>query len=179
MSDQEDVARRAYLGVTRGTLVKSDESKKLAEVTIRDRFGEVRSNVEHWTPFGFTYVPLPPKDGKEAEALIVYLGGSPDHPIVIGTADRRHRPKNLQPGESALHDDQGQIAKLGRDGYEITAKKFKITCGSASIEIADGKITLTGEIHLGGTGGKLVHRKDDVDSGGDTAVGSSSKVYAV
>lgn len=60
------------------------------------------------------------------------------------------------------------------------------TVGSSSILMKDGetrikadKIVLEGEVHLGGDGGQLVHRKGDVDSDGDEAVGSASKVYAV
>ncbi len=41
------------------------------------------------------------------------------------------------------------------------------------------KIVLDGEVHLGGEGGKLLHRKGDLDSDGDMAVGSASRVYAV
>ena len=47
------------------------------------------------------------------------------------------------------------------------------------VRLKAAKIVLEGEVHLGGDGGQLVHRKGDVDSDGDAAVGSASKVYAV
>ncbi len=47
------------------------------------------------------------------------------------------------------------------------------------VRILAGKIILDGEVHLGGEGGQLLHRKGDVDSGGDTAVGSATRVFAV
>src|SRR5690606_667712 len=60
------------------------------------------------------------------------------------------------------------------------------TCGSGRIELGPGGIRLVGdeivavgEVHLGGEGGELLHRKGDLDSDGDTAVGSASRVYAV
>lgn len=53
------------------------------------------------------------------------------------------------------------------------------TGGEGKIVIEGDKVTLYGEIHLGGEGGQKVHRKGDTDSDGDTAVGSASKVYAV
>lgn len=47
------------------------------------------------------------------------------------------------------------------------------------VRILAGKIVLDGEVHLGGEGGQQLHRKGDLDSGGDLAVGSASRVYAV
>lgn len=130
-SDADDAARRAYLGVSRGTLVQAGDQTKLQEVSVRARFGRMLTNVEHWHPYGFTSVPLPPTDQQQnqAEVLLTYLGGSPDHPVVISVADRRHRPKNLKPGESSHHDDQGQHTHLTRDGINSTGKKVTITGG--------------------------------------------------
>lgn len=47
------------------------------------------------------------------------------------------------------------------------------------IRLVAGKIILDAEVHLGGEGGALLHRKGDVDNDGDIAVGSASRVYAV
>ncbi|MBP2494719.1 phage gp45-like [Methylobacterium sp. PvP062] len=130
-SDADDAARRAYLGVGRGTLVEVDDSTKMQEVTVRARFGRMLTNVEHWHPYGFTSVPLKPDDQeqRQAEVLITYLGGSLDHPVVVGIGDRRHRPKNLKAGESSHHDDQRQHTHLTRDGVNQTGKKVTITGG--------------------------------------------------
>ena len=130
-SDADDAARRAYLGVSRGTLVQASDQTKMQEVTVRARFGRMLTNVEHWHPYGFTSVPLVPTDQEQnqAEALVTYLGGSPDHPVVISVADRRHRPKNLKPGESSHHDDQKQHVHLTREGVNATGKKMTITAG--------------------------------------------------
>ncbi|CAK7255583.1 MULTISPECIES: phage baseplate assembly protein V [unclassified Shinella] len=49
----------------------------------------------------------------------------------------------------------------------------------SGITLKASKIVLDGEVHLGGEGGQLLHRKGDADSDGDTAVGSASRVYAV
>lgn len=54
-----------------------------------------------------------------------------------------------------------------------------IQAGGDSVRITAGTIVLDGEVHLGGEGGQLLHRKGDLDSDGDTAVGSASRVYAV
>jgi len=64
--------------------------------------------------------------------------------------------------------------------------EHKMTIGGASILVTGDKITIscaeivmTGNVHLGGEGGKLVHRKGDKDSASDIAVESATKVYAV
>ncbi|WP_267426355.1 phage baseplate assembly protein [Methylobacterium sp. GC_Met_2] len=127
----DDAARRSYLGIARGTLVSVDDSTKLQEHTVRAWFGDQFTNVEHWHPYGFSSVPLKPTDQQQgqAEVLVAAVGGNPDHPVVIATADRRYRPKNLKPGESSHHDDQGQHTHLTRDGINSTGKKVTITAG--------------------------------------------------
>ncbi len=130
-SDADDAARPTNLGNRRGTQVAVHHTTKMQEVTVRARFGRMLTNVEHWHPYGFTSVPLKPDDQeqRQAEVLISYLGGSLDHPVVIGIGDRRHRPKNLKPGESSHHDDQKQHVHLTREGVNATGKKMTITAG--------------------------------------------------
>lgn len=135
--EQEDEGRRAYLGVSRATVVKADDKPKMQELTVRARFGEQWTNLEHWHPYGITSVPLPPDDKGEAEVLVAYLGGSPDHPIVIGVADRRHRPKDLKPGDIAHHDHRGQITVLTKDGI-TTRTPMTITHNTVD---GDGNVT--------------------------------------
>lgn len=50
---------------------------------------------------------------------------------------------------------------------------------SGTVRITAATIVLEGEVHLGGEGGQLVHRKGDLDSDGDAADGSATKVFAV
>lgn len=168
--DLHDAARRAYLGITRGTIVSSDDKKKLQEVTIRDRFGEKKTNVEHWHPFGFTAIPRPPKDNQEAEALVVYLGGSPDHPVVIGTADRRYRPKDGKEGEVILHNDvAGQEIRIGGNGIIMSlpsGKSFTIKAGGVTFKLSEEGIDIKGGFIK--HDGKLIdkdHKHTEVQTG--------------
>ncbi|XYD09850.1 phage baseplate assembly protein [Methylobacterium sp. NMS12] len=122
-------ARGAMLAFSRGTLTKASDATKMQEVDVKGLLGEAFSGIEHWHPYGITHVPLPPDSKGAAEALVAFLGGSRSHPVVIAIADRRHRPKNLKPGESAHHDDQGQSTHLTRSGINQTGKKVTITGG--------------------------------------------------
>ncbi|MCJ2021058.1 phage baseplate assembly protein [Methylobacterium sp. E-065] len=123
-------ARGAMLAFSRATLSKASDGTKMQEVDVKTLLGEAFSGIEHWHSYGVTHVPLPPDSKGAAEALVAFLGGSRSHPVVIAIADRRHRPKNLKPGESSHHDDQGQHTHLTRDGVNQTGKKVTITGGS-------------------------------------------------
>lgn len=61
----------------------------------------------------------------------------------------------------------------------ITVGNTRIQFTGSEVRITSPKIVLEGECHIGGEGGQLVHRKGDVDSDGDAAVGSATKVYAL
>lgn len=73
-----------------------------------------------------------------------------------------------------------------RDGYTADAanpseeKQKQLVIGNDGPVLIKGSvIILDGEVHLGGKGGKAVHRIDDVDSGGDIATTGASRVYAL
>lgn len=74
-----------------------------------------------------------------------------------------------------------QNAQPSQKGDEnmVTIGGTTITTSGDKVHIKSATIVLEGDVHLGGEGGKLVHRKGDADSAGDLAVGSASKVYAV
>jgi phage baseplate assembly protein V len=122
--------------------------------------GEVQDGIEHFQHYGFTSVPL-----SGAEAVIAFVGGLRSHGICIGTVDRRYRLRNLQSGEVALYDDQGQIVHLTRDGIVIeTDKPVTIRAQSVLVE-ADA-------VDLGAEGGQPVARVGDTVSGGIITSGS-------
>ena len=150
-SDADDAARRSYLGVSRATLVEADDKPKMHELTARARFGAQHTHVEHWGHYGISHVPLPPDKDGEAEVLIAYLGGSPDHPIVVGVADRRHRPKDMKPGDVAFHDHRGSLTTFTKGGithrtpltitHNTVDKDGKVT--SSVVQEPSGKVTIT------------------------------------
>lgn len=116
------MARRIGNMIARGTVAMSTATSKMQGLQLRLLAGEVKDNVEHFEPFGFTSKPLP-----GAEAVAVFLDGDRSHGIVVVVADRRYRLQGLEDGEAALHDDQGQKVHLKRDGIVIeTSKKCRI-----------------------------------------------------
>lgn len=115
-------ARRLSNMLARGTVAAVNAASKMQGLQLRILAGEVKDNVEHFEPYGFTSNP-----NGGAEAVAVFLDGDRSHGIVVCVADRRYRLTGLKTGEVALHDDQGQKVHLTRDGIVIqTAKKCRI-----------------------------------------------------
>lgn len=98
--------------------------------------GEVKGGIEHFEPYGFTSHPL-----AGAEPVVLFPGGDRSHGIAIVVADRRYRVK-VQPGEVAVHDDQGQVVHLKRDGIHVESP-FNVTVKAADVLRLEGR-----EVHL-------------------------------
>lgn len=171
----QSTAQREGLGVTRATLRKADDSKKMQELHIDMMHSESRTEVEHWQGYGLTVHPLPPADKKEAEVLLAHVGGSRSHVVALGVADRRYRPKSMKAGEVALHDDQGQMVHATRDGIrikgggknlpvhvEVGNTTAKFTKDEIVLQVGDIKLTIdaTG-FHF--AGGSIDHDAKKID----------------
>lgn len=122
----------------------------MQEVDVNLHAGEKKTKIERFQQYGFTSVPLKESDsgqqggsggggsggsgggqqqkGKAAEALVAFLGANRSHAVVFMVDDRRHRLKNMKPGESAMYDDQGQRHMIRRGGVTTSVPKgMKIT----------------------------------------------------
>ena len=144
-------ARGVSLALTRGTLTRANDKPKLQEVDVKGLFKEQFTGIEHWLPYGVSFVPLPPDKDGAAEALIGFLGGSRSHPVVLAIADRRHRPKDLKPGDLAHHDHRQQMTVFTKDGvrhvsplkitHDTVDKDGKVT--SSVVQEASGRVTIS------------------------------------
>ena len=63
-----------------------------------------------------------------SDAVVLALNGDPRNAFVVGTEFHASRPRELQPGEAALWDDQGQMVLLGRNGIRV------VSTGAVSID---------------------------------------------
>lgn len=180
-----DIARRIRMMVARAVVRGMDESGGLRRLNISILADEVKDGVEHFEAYGISSRPLP-----DAEALVVFLGGNRDHAVALSVTDRRYRPKDLEPGEVVIFDDQEQEIRIKRDGIfitttrpdgvNITTTKATVTAtGDVSVDSATKVVVVAPEIHLGGEGGPAVARVGDATSDAATIVGGSTKVFAV
>lgn len=145
--------------VGRAVVKTVDDGKKLQELQVSVLAGEVRDEVEHFQPYGFTSVP---RSG--AEAVVLFVGGNREHGIAAVVSDRRYRLKDLQPGEVAVYNDAGAKIVLRDDGdIEATPKaggKFRVS----------GDVAVTGSLETGGD----VNVSGSVEATGDVKAGAIS-----
>lgn len=170
-----DALKRRVMNMLARAIIETsrdDEGVQLVQVSVLE--GELHDDVERAQPYGLTSRPLP-----GAEAMILAMGGTRSHGLIIDLGDRRYRLRSMQEGEVALYDDQGQIIYLTRDGIRITTP-FKI-----DIE-AEGAVSITAQsadviadaVNLGGTGGAAVARVGDSVAGGVITSGSAKVMAA-
>lgn len=127
--------------MARGTVSAANGAKPMRELQINLLAGEMRDEVEHAEPYGFTSEPL--TDGLP-EAFALFFDGDRSHGIVFCVADRRYRLKSLNPGEVAIYDDLGQKIHLTRTGIEVvTPKNLTATVGGNVTETVSGSLTAT------------------------------------
>lgn len=158
---------RIQMMIGRAVIHAVNDSLKAQGLQVELLDGEVQDGIEHYQHYGLTSVPL-----EGAEAVVAFVGGLRSHGICIGTVDRRFRLIGLQPGEVALHDDQGQKIHLTRDGIVIeTDKPVTVRAQSVLLE-ADA-------VDLGAAGGQPVARVgDDVNLSTGKIISGSAKVKA-
>ncbi len=155
--------------VGRGTVSLVDDGEGGQMLQLELLADEVLDEVERHQNYGFSSHPLP-----GAQAVTTALGGARGMSVAVVVSDTRYRIE-LQPGEAALHDDQGQKVHLTRDGIVVqTAKKITLQADDELIvQAAKLTATVTGEA-------KVTCQTATVDASGDALLkaGGTAKVEA-
>jgi phage gp45-like len=118
---------RAYsAGGARSVVDQADDSKLMQEMKGNMMIREQRSKVESPQNYGFTSVNMPADKGQDgsiigsAETFISYMGGNRSFPVAGNIDDRRHRLKDLDPGDTAMYrtkDDYQQFHMTTDGGF--------------------------------------------------------------
>lgn len=125
----------------RGVVTLSNSAKKMRELQAEFLAGEVRSELEHVEPYGFTSEP---KTDGNAEAFAMFFDGNRSNGIIFCVADRRYRLTNMKQGEVAIYDDQGQKVYFTRDNLLIeTPKDLVATVGGSTSLSSAGDVDIT------------------------------------
>jgi phage baseplate assembly protein V len=133
------ISRRVRLMIGRAVLALVNDASRVQGLQVTLLAGETRDEVERFQEYGFTSHPHP-----GAEAVLVAVGGSRDHGIVIAVEDRRYRLRGLAQGEVALYSDEGDAVVLKRGRLvEVTTATLKITA-SAGVEMLTPLLQITG-----------------------------------
>ena len=161
------IAGRVRLMLSRAIVNLVSDEPQAQELQIDLLADETHDAVERLQDYGFTSVPH-----AGAEALVGFVWGLRSHGVVIAVGDRRYRLRGLEAGEVAMHDDLGNVVKLGRNELTIEGvAKVRVIAPIAVIEADD--------VRLGGDGGAAVARVgDDVNLTTGKIISGSAKVTA-
>jgi len=136
-----DIQKHIQDLLSRGKVKLSNRASKMRELQAEFLAGEVRDELEHIEPYGFSSEPI--TDGK-AEAFVMFLDGNRSNGIVFCVADRRYRITNMESGEVAIFDDQGQKVYLQRGGILLeTPKNLTAKVGGSTTLTSSGNVDIT------------------------------------
>lgn len=127
--------------LARGTVVLARATSKMQALQMHLTAGEIKDDMEHFEPYGFTSNPLP-----GAEGIAAFIGGDRSHGLLLVVADRRYRLKALESGEVAIYTDEGDKIHLKR-GKVIDIETNTLNVKAAvAVNFETPQITQTGRI---------------------------------
>ena len=139
----------------RGTLNLVKSADGIQKVQVSGLADETLQDVEFMQQFGLTSVPP-----AGTQVVVLPIGGTTSHSIVVATENGSYRVKGLQGGEVAVYDESGSsiVLKKGKlieidcDVLKITAAT-KVDISSPLVE-TDQVFTAQGQIN--GNGGMAI-----------------------
>lgn len=140
------INRRLRLMVSRAVIGLVNDSLKTQRLQLTILDGEVQDDVERFQEYGYTSVPHP-----GCQVVMVSIGGSRSHGIVVASQDGRYRLSGMTEGEVAVHDDLGQKVHLTRAGIVIDGAGLPVSIqNSPHVTATTDKFTVTGDFEVGG-----------------------------
>lgn len=101
---------------------------------------EVRDGAELFQQYGFRSMPLP-----GAEGVMLSLGGSRDHTVIICAGDRRYNTTVLESGECVMEDHLGKRIHFKLDGSidvvaptKVRIEAPMLECNGHILDLCDG-----------------------------------------
>lgn len=134
----EPLSRRIGGLVRRGVVHTAANGGGRLTLQVEALAGDTRDGCEYMLPYGLFAHPLP-----GGEAVPVAVGATPGHSVVLTVADRRYHLREGRPGEVALHDDQGQVVHLTREGIRIETALAITIEAAQSVDVAGDTVTVT------------------------------------
>lgn len=91
----------------------------------------------------FGFASAPPAD---ADALVLNRNGDSAHALVVATAHRASRPRNLGEGDVVVYDARGRALRLTATGIEIDAAGGDVTVTNAAKVRCTCNVETTGDV---------------------------------
>lgn len=140
----------------RGTLLLVNAAARVQKIQARLLGDEVGDNLEYFEHYGLTSNPP-----SGLEAAVFFVGGSRDHGVVVGVADRQFRIKGLKSGEVALYTDEGDKIELLRD------RKMRVTTLHLTIDAQEDATVNTKAYTVNASSGVVYNTPSYKLGGGD------------
>lgn len=124
----ERLTQRILLGIARALVTVVRDSGGIQIMQVKLSASEVRDGLPRFAEFGFSSNP---PDG--TDAVVAFVAGDRSKGIVIGTCHQPSRPRNLSPGETILHSQDGKSVYLtAAGGIVVEAKGQPVVVNNAS-----------------------------------------------
>lgn len=152
-----DAAQRAQANVRhafRAVLVRLDATRKLPPAQVKGLAGEGLA-VELMQHYGIASAPL-----QGAELVVLPIGGASAHGVIIASVDGRYRIQ-LQPGEVAIHTDEGDYVHLKRGRLVEVNTDTLLIKASTKVRMETPLVETTGDATAEGN----IHADKDVSDG--------------
>ena len=172
----------------RGTLNLVKSADGIQKVQVSGLADETLQDVEFMQQFGLTSVPP-----AGTQVVVLPIGGTTSHSIVVATENGSYRIKGLQGGEVAVYDEsgssivlrKGKLIEIDCDVLKITAAT-KVDISSPLVETdqvftAQGQINGNGGMAIqGGSGasftGNVQQKNGSITTDGDVRANGKSLV---
>lgn len=122
--------RRIMHMVSRAKLTLIDDAQGLQRNQVAVLDGETRDNVERFQQYGLSSHPP-----AGSEVLMLSMGGSRDHPVIIAADDRKTRPADIKGGETVLYNNAGVSVLLKDDGSILIVSPTKVRIETPLLEV--------------------------------------------
>lgn len=96
--------------VRNGAVISADDAGAIQLLKLNLGNGDIQAGIKRIQNFGFTSKPK-----KNAQAVVLFVNGTRDNPLVIACEDGNYRV-HLQDGEAAVYNAFGLVIKLAADG---------------------------------------------------------------
>lgn len=124
----ERLTQRVLLTVARALVTVVRDSGGIQIMQVKLSASETRDGLPRFAEFGFSSNPP-----EGSDAVVAFIGGDRSKGIVIGTCHQASRPRDLSPGESILHSQDGKSVYLTADGgIVVEAKGQPVVVNNAS-----------------------------------------------
>lgn len=158
--------------LVRGLVKLTKDSGDIQELQVSTYADDVTNKVERFSEFGFSSnVPL------NSECVVVAIGSSKEHSIVVATNHRKSRPKDIPVGSTMIYDQAGNKIHIKNDGTIEVVASTKVTVDAPDAEFT-GNVKIKGNLVVEGTSNlqQDVSADSNLTVGGDATIGGNNAV---